>query len=173
MNREGTNVNDIHSKLNATCVQQRIQVETVADVIRTVRHAKTTGQAISIAGGRHAMGGQQFGADTILLDMRTLNSVTAFDPESGRITVEAGIEWPELIDGYLARQAGDGHWGIAQKQTGANRLSIGGAIAANVHGRGLQMRPFIQVVFHFVLAAYLYLVSIDGTANSVQRQSGS
>ena len=42
-------------------------------------------------------------------------------------------------------------WGIAQKQTGADRLTIGGALAANVHGRGLKMKPFIADVESFVL----------------------
>ena len=51
-------------------------------------------------------------------------------------------------------QAQDGRprqWGIAQKQTGADRLTIGGALAANVHGRGLKMKPFIADVESFVL----------------------
>ncbi|MEM7236191.1 MAG: D-arabinono-1,4-lactone oxidase, partial [Planctomycetota bacterium] len=36
-------------------------------------------------------------------------------------------------------------------QTGADRLSLGGAIAANVHGRGLTMKPFVGDVESFVL----------------------
>jgi FAD/FMN-containing dehydrogenase len=42
-------------------------------------------------------------------------------------------------------------WGIIQKQTGADRLTLGGALAANVHGRGLRMQPFIQDVESFTL----------------------
>ena len=33
-------------------------------------------------------------------------------------------------------------WGIRQKQTGADSLTIGGAVAANIHGRGLTYPPF-------------------------------
>jgi len=66
--------------------------------------------------------------------------------------VEAGIEWPQLIDGYLSLRKGDSTaWGIAQKQTGADRISIGGTIAANGHGRGLTMKPFVSNVESFVL----------------------
>jgi FAD/FMN-containing dehydrogenase len=62
------------------------------------------------------------------------------------------IEWPELIDGYLSRQNGDRQpWGIAQKQTGADRLTMAGTIAVNAHGRGLKMKPFISDVESFVL----------------------
>ncbi|MEM7028654.1 MAG: FAD-binding oxidoreductase [Chloroflexota bacterium] len=147
-----TLVNDIHSKCNETKVAQVVRVKTVQDVVRTIQVAKSTRQSVSIAGGRHAMGGQQFGTDTILLDMRQLNRITAFDKQCGQITVEAGIEWPALINGYLTMQTeSDQQWGIAQKQTGADRLSIGGAIAANIHGRGLQMRPFIQDIVSLTL----------------------
>ena len=38
-----------------------------------------------------------------------------------------------------------------QKQTGADRLSIGGAIAANVHGRGLRFPPFVSDLEAFTL----------------------
>ncbi|HSQ70398.1 MAG TPA: hypothetical protein VLM41_09955, partial [Steroidobacteraceae bacterium] len=50
---------------------------------------------------------------------------------------------PELMRGYLALQAGNPQqWGIRQKQTGADALTVGGAIAANIHGRGLDFPPF-------------------------------
>jgi sensor histidine kinase regulating citrate/malate metabolism len=49
--------------------------------------------------------------------------VLNFDRKRGIIDVEAGIEWPGLIDGYLNLQTEDRQlWGIAQKQTGADRL---------------------------------------------------
>ena len=37
-------------------------------------------------------------------------------------------------------------WGIIQKQTGADRLTIGGALSANIHGRGLRLQPFVADV---------------------------
>jgi FAD/FMN-containing dehydrogenase len=78
--------------------------------------ARKDRKAISVAGGRHAMGGQQFGTDTVLIDIRKLCRVLHLDRNRGIVEVEAGIEWPELIDGYLTLQK-DGHqtWGIAQK----------------------------------------------------------
>jgi FAD/FMN-containing dehydrogenase len=119
---------------------------------------------ISVAGGRHAMGGQQFGTDTLLVDTRKLSRVVNLDRERGIVEVEAGIEWPELIDGYLSLQNGAGQtWGIAQKQTGADRLTIAGTIAANAHGRGLKMKPFVSDVESFVL------VDAAGTAHTCSR----
>jgi FAD/FMN-containing dehydrogenase len=81
-----------------------------------------------------------------------MNRVLGFDARAGLVECEAGTQWPELMD-YLERvQEGRWpQWGIAQKQTGADRLSLGGALAANVHGRGLAMKPFIDDVESFVL----------------------
>jgi len=96
-------VNDIHSGLNATRVN-RIETITSTDQLANVlTKARQAGKNISIAGGRHAMGGQQFGVDTVLLDTVKMNRVLHFDASKGLIEVEAGIEWPALIDG--ARQA--------------------------------------------------------------------
>jgi len=148
----GVVVNDVHSKLNATRVARDVPVDSLEAVRAAVLEARRTGQSISIAGGRHAMGGQQFGAGTTLLDTRPMRRVLAFDRERGLVEVEAGIEWPELIDWLVqAQSAAAEPWGIAQKQTGANRLSIGGALATNIHGRGLVMEPFASDVESFVL----------------------
>ena len=107
---------------------------------------------MSLCGSRHAMGGQQFGADTLLVDLRSLNQVRAFDAERGTITVDAGVEWPALVAALVERQQGRARqWGIAQKQTGADRLTIGGALSANAHGRGLKMAPFVGDIESFDL----------------------
>jgi FAD/FMN-containing dehydrogenase len=81
-----------------------------------------------------------------------MDKVLSFDAESGVVVVQAGIRWPELLE-HLARsqQGKTRQWGIRQKQTGADRLSIGGALAANAHGRGLRFKPFISDVESFTL----------------------
>lgn len=148
----GVVVNDVHSQLNATRVREVVTVGTATDLQRALRQANAAGQSISIAGGRHAMGAQQFASDSILLDMRQFNRVRSFDRARGIVDVEAGIMWPALVDYLLKEQAGRSiAWGIAQKQTGADRLTIGGALSANVHGRGLKMKPFIADVESFTL----------------------
>lgn len=145
-------VNDIHSQLNRTPVHRIVRPDSVEAIQTAVREARSEGQAVSIAAGRHAMGGQQFGAGTVLLDMGAMNRVLAFDADRGEVEVEAGIQWPELVAHLVEIQRGlPQQWGIRQKQTGADRLSIGGALAANVHGRGLALQPFIADVIAFTL----------------------
>jgi FAD/FMN-containing dehydrogenase len=157
-------VNDIHSQLNPTRVLGISQPRSREDVQSLVRAARKDRKAISVAGGRHAMGGQQFGTDTQLIDIRKMSRVLNLDRKHGILEIEAGIEWPELIDGYLSLQSRDGEtWGIAQKQTGADRLTVAGTIAANAHGRGLKMKPFVSDVESFVL------VDATGTVHMCSR----
>jgi FAD/FMN-containing dehydrogenase len=56
------------------------------------------------------------------------------------------------MDGLLELQTGRVNaWGIRQKQTGSDHLSLGGALAANVHGRGLTQRPIVNDVESFTV----------------------
>ena len=157
----GVVVNDIHSRLNSTEVRRVVNADSVDALRDAIGRAAAEATPVSLAGGRHAMGGQQFGTDMVLIDTATMNHVVAFDTENGLIEVEAGIRWPELIDHLLQAQTGRrAAWGIIQKQTGADRLSIGGALSANAHGRGLTYKPIIQNVESFVL--------IDANGDSIR-----
>jgi FAD/FMN-containing dehydrogenase len=114
------------------------------------------------------MGGQQFGTGMLLLDTRGLNRVIALDPARRTIEAEAGIEWPDLLNELSRRQAGsESQLGIFQKQTGADRLSLGGALASNVHGRGLNLKPIINDV------ESLDLMNADGEIVRCDRSSNS
>lgn len=145
-------VNDVHSQLNSTRVLEVLQPRSLEEVQTIIRKAGKDRKAISVAGGRHAMGGQQFGTDTLLIDSRQLSRILHLDRDRGILEVEAGMEWPALIGGYVALQNGDRQpWSIAQKQTGADRLTMAGTMAANAHGRGLKMKPFVSNVESFVL----------------------
>lgn len=159
-------VNDVHSALNATSVAAIQAPRSIADIRSCILDAARQGLPVATCGGRHAMGGQQFAFDAVLLDMRHMDRVLAFDDAAGLIEVEAGIQWPALIDYLEAAPAPHGRrWSIRQKQTGADRLSLGGCLAANVHGRGLRMRPFIDDVEAFTL------VDADGELQHCSRSS--
>lgn len=161
-------VNDVHSQMNLTRVESVLKPKTVGEIQTIVRNAKKDNKFISIAGARHAMGGQQFGENTLLLDMSDMKRIIRFDPDRGIIEVEAGIQWPELVQ-YLLQVQKDKwpQWGIIQKQTGADRLSIGGALSANAHGRGLKFKPFIDNVESFTL------VDAEGTLRTCNRKENS
>ncbi len=148
----GTWVNDVHSRLNPTRVRRIERPESVEGCQTLVQGALRDGRPLCIAGGRHAMGGQQFGTDAVLVDTSALDKVIAFDAARGQVEAGAGIQWPQLIDHLLRAQPQDpAAWTIRQKQSGAERLSLGGTLGANAHGRGLTLPPIVDDVESFVI----------------------
>lgn len=110
------------------------------------------------------MGGQQFSDNDELIDLRGMNRVLELDIERGLVRAEAGIMWPDLIRSILEIQLRlEPHcspkWGIAQKQTGADAFTMGGALSANIHGRGLLMGPIVNDVESFTI--------IDASGNPI------
>jgi FAD/FMN-containing dehydrogenase len=161
-------VNDVHSHFNPTWVERVVLVGSLVAIRQIVATAREEGKSLCIAGSRHAMGAQQFGSGSILLDVRPLCRMLAFNAEQGTIEVEAGIQWPQLIEclDVVQKEAG-WRWTIAQKQTGADFLTLGGALSANVHGRGLRMKPIISDVESFVL------VDAQGAVHTCSRTQNS
>lgn len=151
-------VNDVHSRLNETTVREVVSPRSSAEVVAAVKRATS----ISISGARHSMGGQQFAADSTHLDMRSMNRFLALDAEKGIASVEPGITWPQLVAELETRQTQE-PWTIRQKQTGADELTIGGAVSTNIHGRGLTWQPFVADL------ESLTLVKVDGAIVTVSR----
>jgi FAD/FMN-containing dehydrogenase len=162
----GVLVNDVHSRLNPTRVREVVPVASLGALVDAVRGARGRGLPVCVAGGRHAMGGQAFAEGGVLIDTRGLNRIGRLDPVASTIEVEAGIQWPALIEGLARAQQGAAEpLTIAQKQTGADRLTLGGAVAANVHGRGLAMRPIVGDV------EALAIVDAEGELQAASRRA--
>ena len=113
-----------------------------------VLQAAESGSRLCITAGRHAMGGQQFADGSVMVDTRGLDRTLELDEDRGLATVEAGIQWPKLVRDLHALSP---TWSFKQKQTGGDRLSIGGAMASNIHSRGLAFRPFVDDIESFDL----------------------
>lgn len=146
-----TIVNDVHSVLNPTRVGSVATPCDAAGVAAELSGAARSGRRVAVCGGRHAMGGQQFASGALLLDTSALVGVHDFDPGRGTIRLGAGMRWPEVLHAIHAAQPEGARWSIRQKQTGADRISLGGTLAANAHGRGLDMQPFVADVEAFTL----------------------
>jgi FAD/FMN-containing dehydrogenase len=160
----GFELNDLHARINPVRVAQIERPASLADLMAAVKRAGEKKLAISIMGTRHAMGGQQFGAGTVVLDMTAMHRVLRLDREHALVEAEAGVTWPELLDFLHANQAeSEGVKTIRQKQAGADRMTLGGALAANAHGRGLKLKPIADDVEAFIL------VDADGVAKRCSR----
>lgn len=155
-------VNDVHSRLNPTSVADIARPRSLDELQDAVRSAARVQRPVALSGGRHAMGGQQFRSGGVLVDASALARVLSLDVDRGLVEVEAGIQWPALIDALAETP-----WSIRQKQTGADDLSLGGAVSANVHGRGLTMAPFVADVERLVL------VGPDGEPRTCSRDANA
>ena len=164
----GILVNDVHGQLSSQRVFAINRVDNLDDVARSFAQARAEEKNICIAGGRHSMGGQPFAADGVMIDTRKLTKVLAFDVEKGLIEVEAGIMWPQLLEHLDTVQRGlPQHWTFSQKQTGVDRVTIGGSLSSNIHGRGLTLPPFVADIEAFkIFTAAGQLQTCSRTQNS-------
>ena len=98
-------VSSFHSQLNPTRVDRIVTPRSIEEIQETLRQAGKEGKSISITGARHAMGGQQFGEGTILIDMSRMNRVLRFDRTNGLVEAEAGIDWPGFVESLVEAQS--------------------------------------------------------------------
>jgi FAD/FMN-containing dehydrogenase len=163
-----TTLNDVHSRLNPARPAWRAQPRDQEELQRAIAQARHEQLGIAVCGGRHAMGGQQFLQGGAQIDMSGMNHVHHFDAQRGLLRVAAGIQWPQLmrwLDENAENKRAD--WGIRQKQTGADRFSLGGCLGANIHGRGLTLAPFAGDIESFVL------IRADGEAQLCSRDANA
>ena len=87
------------------------------------------GQQVCISRGMGRSYGDAALADGAVIDHTRLNRFLAFDPESGLLECEAGTTLAEIIATFLPRG-----W-FLPTTPGTKFVTIGGAIAADVHGK--------------------------------------
>lgn len=69
-----------------------------------------------------------------LLDTRRLDRFIAFSPESGLLTCEAGVTLADIL-AIIARPEADGGGWLLPVMPGTRFITVGGAIANDVHGK--------------------------------------
>lgn len=157
-------VNDVHTGMNATWVDRVVRPTSVSDIQSVIQECRRRNKVLSVSGSRHATGGQQFAEKSILLDIRSFNRVLDLDSATGILSVQSGIEWPQLVRDYLAIQKQRPVWGIRQKQGGADRMTLAGALSANAHGHCLGSAPMIADV------EWIEIVTAGGTVERCDRE---
>lgn len=157
--------NDVHSELNPTVVSKVTCPRNPKELLTVVQSAIDQGRPIAIAGTRHSMGGQQFLVNSELIDTCRLNKILHLDQQKGIVTVQSGCRWHTLIAWLEKHQSGNTTWTIRQKQTGADRLSLGGAVSSNIHSRGLQMKPFVNDL------EAIHIITAQGQHERIDRSS--
>ena len=150
-------LNDVQSRLNATQVRRIYTPASPEEVAQVLKEAAQEGAPLCPAGALHSMGGQQFATGGISLSSAALTGIGPLDLEAGTVWVQAGATWPKLVQWLQTNQANAAApLSIIQKQTGADELTLGGALSSNVHGRVLRRQPFVADVESF------YITLADG-----------
>lgn len=129
-------VDDV-TRINPVAVERIVKPTSVAEVRRLVRENPGP---ISIRGGGFSMGGQTRTENALLLDMRGMNRVLAFDPRAKTITVEAGITWREI-----QKTIDPAGLSVSIMQTYSN-FTVGGALSVDCHGRYVNYGPLVLSV---------------------------
>ena len=143
-------LNDVQSRLNAARVARVVSPSSADEVADVLGEAAARGVAVCPAGALHSMGGQQFAEGGISLSSSALAGVGALDRDAETVWIQAGATWPRIVDWLRREQAGERRpLTIIQKQTGADELTIGGALSSNAHGRVLGRKPIVDDVAAF------------------------
>ena len=91
--------------------------------------ARKSGRSVGLRGGGNSYGDAAMNSENILLDMRRMNRILDWNPESGVVRVEPGVTISQLWQYILE----DGWW--PPVVTGTSMTTIGGCAAMNVHGK--------------------------------------
>jgi decaprenylphospho-beta-D-ribofuranose 2-oxidase len=110
-------------------VSARVAVQR-PDRYRHLEAAFSDGRPRIVRGGGYSYAAASFDADSVTIDMRRFDRILAFDPANRRIKVEAGLTLGRL----LAFTTALGFW--INQIPGYPEITVGGAIAANVQGKG-------------------------------------
>jgi FAD/FMN-containing dehydrogenase len=91
--------------------------------------ARKSGRSIGLRGGGNSYGDAALNSENILLDMRRMNRILDWNPESGTVRAEPGVTISQLWQYVLE----DGWW--PPVVTGTSMTTLGGCAAMNVHGK--------------------------------------
>ncbi len=131
-----------------------------SEVSEALAMAANRGWTVIPWGNGRSYGDAALNESNLVLDMRRMNQIIDWDPQSGLVTVQPGVTLEKLWKHILR----DGWWPAVV--TGTMFTTIGGIVAANAHGKNnYKHGPIGDHVVAFTL------VSPDGQTREVTRES--
>jgi decaprenylphospho-beta-D-ribofuranose 2-oxidase len=101
----------------------------VDDLPAVFNSAKTAGLTVTLRGAGRSYNDAALNGGGIVLDLKGINRILEWDPDSGVITVEPGLTLHELWHAVLP----DGWW--PPVVSGTMTTTLGGCLGANIHGK--------------------------------------
>lgn len=115
-----------HSLRSVAYVYRPTHAEQIADLFRT---AERSGLTVALRGSGLSYGDAALNAGQIVLDLRRMNRILEWNPDTGVIRVEPGVTiqqvWQYVIE--------DGWW--PPVVSGTMFPTLGGALGMNIHGK--------------------------------------
>ena len=105
-----------------------------AEAIRRLEGGRLRAGAMLAIGNLRSYGDSCLNSGGSIVDMRSMNSVVSFDPTTGLLEAEAGAMLPQII------AAGAPHGYFPAVVPGTQFVTLGGAIANDVHGKNHHRR---------------------------------
>jgi len=119
---------------------------TVEQLHNLLQLAQQSGRTIGLRGGGNSYGDAAMNSENILIDLRRMNRILDWNPDTGIITVEPGVTISRLWQYVLE----DGWW--PPVVTGTSATTIGGCAGMNVHGKNAyQKGPIGDHILQFDL----------------------
>jgi FAD/FMN-containing dehydrogenase len=132
-----------------------------ADVAEIVRLAQQRKHKVSVRGVGHSAGGHSFCENGVMIDMRQMNRILDLDASRKMVRVQSGAAWE-----VLTRALEPIGLAVTTKQE-FDTFTIGGSVAANVHGKTVDYGPLIESI------ESLRLLKADGEIVTVSRASNA
>lgn len=132
---------------------------TEEELQQIVRRASQEDLKISLRGIGHSAGGQSFRSGGIMVDMLKFNRILKLDAAQREVRVQTGASWLDLT-----RVLEPHRLAITTKQE-FDTFTVGGSVAANVHGKTIDQGPLIESIREF------RLLNAEGNIVTVNRKS--
>lgn len=100
-----------------------------AEVVQAFEIARTSGRRVVLRGNGRSYGDANIAAEAILLDIRRMNRILDWNPQTGVLHAEAGA----TIEQLWRTSLGDGWW--PPVVSGTMFPTLAGALAMNIHGK--------------------------------------
>ncbi len=114
------------------------------EIHETIRLAKITELSISTRGAGRSYNDAALNGGGIVLDMTDMNRILTWDPKTGLVTAEPGL----TLEGLWQHVEPEGWW--PPVVSGTMRTTLGGCLAANIHGKNnFKMGPIGEHVVEF------------------------
>lgn len=102
---------------------------TIEGILAVMQLAQQEGRSVALKGGGNSYGDAFLNREQVVLDLSRMKRILSWNPDSGVIRCEPGVTIEELWR-YVIE---DGWW--PPVVSGTARVTIGGALSANIHGK--------------------------------------